>query len=120
MSLSDEQALFLLDFCKLIQYCTDTLGWKVTSGELQRPVEMQKIYVLSGRSKTMHSNHIRKLAGDLNFFIDGKYACTVKEIEPAGRYWESLSPKNRWGGNFDKDWSREDSFKDAPHFERQI
>jgi hypothetical protein len=33
MSLSTEQAAFLLDACKLIQYATDQ-GFKVTGGEL--------------------------------------------------------------------------------------
>ena len=121
MSLSSEQALFLLDFCKLVQYCTDVLGWKVTAGELQRPVEMQKIYVQTGRSKTMDSRHLRRLAGDLNFFdAAGKYLCTVEEVRPAGEFWESLSPKNVWGGNFDRNWGKEDNFKDAPHFERKV
>jgi len=121
-SLMSAQAAFLLDFCKLISHAT-SLGFVVTSGELLRPVEMQEIYVKTGRSKTMHSKHLRKLAGDLNFFLPsptGKlvYICSVEELETLGRYWESLSPKNRWGGNFDMDWSREDNFKDAPHFER--
>lgn len=117
MSLVQEQAAFLLDACKLIEYAT-SIGFEVTSGEFQRPVEMQKLYVQSGRSKTMESKHIRRLACDLNFFKNGKYICTVRELESLGRYWESLSPKNRWGGNFDKNWDKEDNFKDAPHFER--
>jgi len=111
MSLVDEQAAFLLDFCRLVHYCTVTLKWRVTSGELMRPVEMQKIYVQNGRSKTMNSNHLKRLAGDLNFFIDGKYICTYEDIKPAGDFWEALSSKNRWGGNFN-------NFKDVPHFER--
>ena len=122
--LMSAQSEFLLDFCKLIQHAP-SLGFVVTSGELQRPVEMQKIYVKTGRSKTMHSKHIIRLAGDLNFFLPsptGKlvYVCSVEELAPIGRYWESLNPKNRWGGNFDKDWSKEDNFKDAPHFERTL
>lgn len=121
MSLGQEQALFLLDFCRLVQYCTTTLKWRVTAGELQRPVEMQKIYVETGRSKTMDSRHIRRLAGDLNFFDEnGKYLCTVNEVVPAGIFWESLNPKNVWGGNFDRDAGKEDNFKDAPHFERKV
>jgi len=113
-SLIPEQAAFLLDFGKLIIYCTEVMGLTVTSGELLRPVEMQQIYVKTGRSKTMASNHLRKLAGDLNFFDkNGKYICTVEALKDAGKYWESLNPKNRWGGNFK-------NFKDVPHFERNV
>lgn len=124
MNLVQEQAEFLIDFCKLIEYATSQ-GFTVTAGELLRPVEMQQIYVKTGRSKTMNSQHIRKLAGDLNFFLpdaSGKlvYVCSIKELEILGRFWESLNPKNRWGGNFDKDWNKPDNFKDAPHFERRV
>lgn len=119
MSLVNEQAAFLKDFCKLIAYA-DTLGFTVTAGEILRPVEMQQIYVKTGRSKTMNSKHLQKLAGDLCFFKNGKYICSIEELAPLGRFWESLSPKNRWGGNFDKNWNKSDSFKDAPHFERCI
>ena len=107
------QSAFLLDFCRLIQYAY-AQGFVVTSGELLRPVQMQEIYVKTGRSKTMNSNHIKKLAGDLNFFSrEGKYICTVEELKGLGAYWESLNTKNRWGGNFK-------NFKDAPHFERLL
>jgi hypothetical protein len=54
MSLSNEQAAFLLDACKLIQYATEQ-GFKVTGGELSRTPEQQAIYVKTGRSKTMKS-----------------------------------------------------------------
>lgn len=119
MSLVAEQAKFLLDVCTLIQWCT-AQGWTVTGGELLRPVEMQEIYVKSGRSKTMHSKHIKKLAIDLNFFKNNEYICTVEDLSTIGHKWEELDNKNRWGGNFDKDWSTKDNFKDAPHFERSI
>lgn len=124
MSLVKEQAAFLADFCKLIIFA-QARGFVVTAGELMRPVEMQEIYVKTGRSKTMNSQHIRKLAGDLNFFKPNDsgrlaYISTVHELEALGRYWEGLSPKNRWGGNFDMDWDKEDNFKDAPHFERRV
>jgi hypothetical protein len=117
MSLAAEQAAFLLDFCKLVQFATER-GFTVTPGELQRPVEMQKIYVQTGRSQTMDSRHVRKLAGDLNFIKGGRLVYDYDELEPIGRYWESLSPKNRWGGNFDRDWDPNTGWKDLPHFER--
>lgn len=112
MSLRIEQERFLLDFCKLIQFATEK-GFTVTAGELFRPVEMQAVYVKTGRSKTMNSLHMRRLAGDLNFFLDGKYVTDKNILQEIGDYWESLSPQNSWGGN----WT---SFKDIPHFERRI
>ena len=71
MSLSDEQAAFLLDACKLITYATEQ-GFKVTGGELARTPEQQAIYFKTGRSKTMKSIHLKRCAIDLNFFKDGK------------------------------------------------
>ena len=71
MSLNTEQAAFLLDMCKLIQYATDQ-GFVVTGGELARTPEQQAIYFKTGRSKTMNSIHLKRCAIDLNFFRDGK------------------------------------------------
>ena len=107
-----EQASFLLDFCTLIQFST-AMGFQVTAGELWRPPEMQKIYVDTGRSKTMNSYHLRRLAGDLNFILDGKLCWDQVRLEPLGLFWESLHPNNRWGGHFK-------SFKDMGHFERRL
>jgi hypothetical protein len=112
MSLSQEQAAFLLDACKLVQYATEQ-GWSVTGGELYRTPEQQEIYLKTGRSKTMASNHLKRCAIDLNFFKDGKLVWDKAQIAPIGAYWESLNPKNRWGGNFK-------SLVDVPHFERNV
>lgn len=112
MSLVKEQAEFLLDVCKLVQHATDT-GWVVTGGELYRTPEQQEIYVKTGRSKTMNSFHLRRLAVDFNFFKDGKLIYDKAQLAPLGQFWEGLHPKNRWGGNFK-------SFVDVPHFERNV
>lgn len=112
MSLVREQADFLLDVCKLIQYATQQ-GWTITGGELFRTLEQQQIHVKAGRSKTMNSNHLKRCAIDLNFFKDGKLVWDKKSLEDLGNYWESLSVKNRWGGNFK-------SLVDVPHFERNV
>lgn len=112
MSLVIEQAAFLLDVCKLIQRATE-LGFTVTGGELARTIEQQEIYVKSGRSKTMNSIHLKRCAIDLNFFQDNKLTYDTGVLKPIGDYWESLHPKNKWGGN----WK---SFKDVPHFQRTV
>lgn len=112
MSLVVEQAAFLQDVCKLLQYATEQ-GWTVTGGELYRTPEQQEIYLKTGRSKTMASNHLKRCAIDLNFFKDGKLIWDKAQIALLGAYWESLNPKNRWGGNFR-------SLVDVPHFERNV
>jgi hypothetical protein len=37
----------------------------------------------------------------------------IAALTPIGKYWESLHPKNQWGGF----WK---SFKDVPHFQRTV
>jgi hypothetical protein len=112
MSLSIEQAAFLLDACKLIQYATEQ-GFTVTAGELARTPEQQAIYVKTGRSKTMNSIHLKRCAIDLNFFKDGKIIWDKATIAPLGAYWESLNKTNSWGGNGV-------SLVDTPHFSRGL
>ena len=112
MSLSDEQAAFLLDACALIKYATEQ-GFKVTGGELARTPEQQALPCKAGRSKTMNSVHLKRCAIDLNFFKDGQIIWDKGILAPLGTFWESLHPKNRWGGNFK-------SLVDCPHFERNV
>jgi hypothetical protein len=118
MNLIEEQWLFLKDIYKLIEKAEE-LGFLLTGGELYRTLEQQEIYVRMGRSNTLNSQHLKRLAIDFNFFkdIDGdgiKDLTYDKEIvRPLGEYWESLSPYNRWGGN----WNL---FKDVPHFQRDL
>lgn len=92
-------------------------GYTVTLGEAWRTPEQQAIYLKTGRSKVSKSQHMSRLAVDLNLFKDGAL-CTREQIKPLGDWWESLSQKHRWGGN----WrglvdAGKSSFVDAPHFE---
>lgn len=107
MSLGQEQEAFSRDVSLLLQFVLGK-GYNIRIGEAQRTVEQQQLYVKAGRSKTMNSNHLRKCAIDLHFTFNG-VLCYPQEI---GTFWESLNPKNSWGGN----WK---SFKDKPHFERK-
>lgn len=118
MKLGEHQEIFARDVVKLLERAW-AMGFAVRLGEVWRPIEMQQIYVKTGRSKTMKSQHLNKTAIDLNLLIDGKI-CTREQIKPLGDFWEGLDPLNRWGGNWrglvDAGKSR---FVDAPHFERQ-
>lgn len=117
MSMVNEQHLFMLDVAKLIVEA-ERLSFRLSGGELYRTAEQQAIYVKTGRSKTMNSYHLKRLAIDLNFFAkdsngDWKLTYDMALLKPLGDFWESLTPgKNSWGGN----WN---SFKDVPHFERR-
>lgn len=108
MTLGQHQEAFTRDLVKLLLKAFE-LGYEVRMGEVLRPIEMQELYVKTGRSKTMNSIHLKKCAADLHFMRDGKL-CYPKEL---GDYWESLDKLNQWGGN----WK---SFHDAPHFQRTV
>ena len=114
MTLGKHQEAFSRDLHNLIGEAY-RLGYQVRMGEVQRPEEMQAIYFKTGRSKTMDSMHLKKCAADLFFTKSGQIVFPPE----LGKFWESLSPLNRWGGNFDRDWNRRDSFIDSPHFERK-
>ena len=116
MSLLREQSVFMLQVCELLKKASE-LGFQTAGGELYRTPEQQLLHVQNGRSQTMSSQHLKRLAIDLNFFKDTpdrglQLSYDVDDLRPLGQFWESLDPANRWGGN----WS---NFKDAPHFERR-
>ena len=114
MNLSGEQNAFLLDVAKLIEFIHNRDGGVlVTGGELFRTQEQEELYVKSGKSKTLYSNHLRRLAVDLNFIFNGILVNDTEALRPYGEFWESLSPENRWGGNFT-------TISDADHFERNV
>jgi len=112
MSLSYEQREFTKDIGKLINKATG-LGIGLTFGEAYRTEYQQEEYLRTGKTRTLRSNHLKRLAVDFNFFIDGRLTYDRDDLLALGEYWESLNSKNRWGGN----WR---SIKDTPHFERNI
>lgn len=107
MTLGQNQEAFACDVAKLLAFAIGQ-GYGIRIGEAERTADQQKIYVQTGRSKTMNSNHLKRCAIDLHFTKDG-VLCYPEEV---GRYWESLGPANS-AGMF---WK---SFKDSPHFERR-
>ncbi len=109
MSLFAEQDAFTRDLFKLYSKAWED-GYAVSQREVQRTPEQQKLYMQQGRSQTMNSNHLRCTAADVYFMREGKLASRAY-LEELGRYWESLHPKNKWGGFW--------GFKDEPHFERR-
>ncbi len=102
MSLERRQAAFLVYLGELLKKAGE-LGFLVTGGELYRTTGQQALYVLTGRSSTMKSQHLKRMAIDLNFYreqpdgsLDLVYSADA--LRPLGEFWESLDSANRWGG----------------------
>ena len=112
MKLSENQIIFSLNIADLIHYA-NSLSIGLTFGDAYRPLYLQKHYLATGKSKTMNSMHLKRLAVDFNFFINGKLTYKKDDLQALGDFWESLHKKNRWGGNFKR-------FTDTPHFEMYI
>ncbi len=103
------QSEFVLDIAKLIDFA-DTIGIELTFGEAHRTEYQQARYVEKGKSKTMNSQHLKRLAVDFNFFIDDKLTYEKEDVKQLGIFWESLHHKNEAGMFWD--------FLDVPHFQR--
>lgn len=113
MTLREAQWKFLKDVALLIAYI-DREGCSASGGELQRTLEQQQMYVNTGKSQTLKSSHIQKLAIDLFIFSpSGQWVQDKKTLQRFGDFWESLDPEYEWGGN----WK---SFLDTPHFGRKL
>lgn len=128
MSLSKQQIIFTKNIASLIVYA-DLLGIELTFGDAYRSnsqmllnffgykvvrgsvgLRLQKSKKLSN---TLNSKHGKRLAVDFNFFINGRLTYDKHKLAELGKFWESLHPKNRWGGNFT-------NFTDTPHFEMNV
>lgn len=124
MRLSDKQKIFTRNIGKLIEFAYEN-DFSLTFGEVYRTIEQQKIYFDTGRSKTMNSRHIQRLAVDFNIFYLGtllfqyseKYFSEYEITSKLGDFWMSLNDSNVWGANWDRKPETIDSFRDPYHFE---
>ncbi len=117
MTLQAKQSIFTFNIHKLIEFAYKN-GFELTFGEVFRTEEQQKIYFNTGRSKTMNSRHLQRLAVDFNIFKGGKILNDPKDIQVLGEFWMTLNTDNVWGGDWDRDHSiLDETFKDPYHFE---
>jgi hypothetical protein len=115
MKLSQRQRIFTKNIGKLIDYAY-SIDIELTFGHAWRSLQEQKRLVSEGKSKTLKSKHLDRLAVDFNFFINGHLTYDFYKIKPLGDFWESLNENNRWGGDWNKN-DKKDGFLDTPHFE---
>ena len=96
MTLRQKQSKFMSMLGALLHYA-DQVGYEVTGGDLWA-IKGQ------GRKHSSNSRHYKRLAIDLNLFIDGKYQQSSRAHRPLGIFWESIG--GTWGG-----------LKDGNHYE---
>ena len=131
MTLLEKQMTFTDNIGKLISY-SFSLGIGLTFGEVMRTKEQQEIYVKTGRSKTMNSRHLQRLAVDFNMFMlkekgrmlfapnstQAQFKRDIQIAKQLGQYWASLNVDNVWGSDWDRDGNTEEhAFQDPYHFE---
>ncbi|MEX0518298.1 M15 family metallopeptidase [Raoultella planticola] len=96
MTLSEKQQLFTRLIAQLILWA-DEKGYRLTFGEAYRTPEQAALNAKKG-SGISNSLHTKRLAVDLNLFINGQYQTDSTAYLPLGEYWESLG--GSWGGRF--------------------
>lgn len=89
--MSKQQEQFASMVGQLLTFVDTLPGYAVTLGDAYRSPE-----VTYGHPRSYHR---KRLAIDLNLFIDGEWQKTTKAHEPLGLYWESIG--GTWGGRFD-------------------
>ena len=95
MTLSEAQRIFSVNLARLILWLNDN-GIECTIGEVLRTTEQQAIYLKTGKSKTANSAHLKKLAADLNLFVNGSYVADGKSepYKKMAEHWKTLHPSN--------------------------
>lgn len=125
MKLSDKQKLFTGHVAQLIEFAIHN-EFQLTFGEVWRTIEQQKIYFDTGRSKTMDSRHLQRLAVDFNIWFENRmlfqdssrYIEDLEVVRPLGDYWCGLDTFNVWGGDWNRNRVLDETFRDPYHFER--
>ena len=98
MTLGEKQRRFTGLVGKLITWAYDN-GYELTFGDAYRSPDEAARNAQVGKG-IANSLHTKRLAVDLNLFIDGQYKNLSEAYRPLGEYWKSLDPEARWGGDF--------------------
>ena len=99
MTLSQRQRLFTRLFAEFTVWAYEE-GYEFTFGDAFRDPRNHGEFGIKQSYGAANSYHKRRLAVDLNLFIDGQYQRTTKAFIPLGEKWESMDPKCTWGGRF--------------------
>lgn len=98
MNLNSKQAAFTRNVAQLLTYAFQT-DQPVILAEAYRTPEQARIYAEQGKG-IINSAHCKKLAVDLFRFKGNTVSWSRDDYADLGRFWKSLHPLNRWGGDF--------------------
>ena len=98
MTLSKKQRLFSKLLGQFLVWIYSQ-GYEVTGGEWMRTQAQADANAASGAGIS-RSLHLKRLAVDLNLFVNGTYKTDTIAYSALGTYWKSLHPLARWGGDF--------------------
>ena len=100
MTLGEKQRLFTKLVAALISWAYAN-GFELTFGDAFRSAEQAAANAASGKG-IANSLHTKRLAVDLNLFVESQYQTQSEAYRPLGIYWKGLHPLCRWGGDFSK------------------
>lgn len=100
MTLGEKQRRFTELVARLITWCYAN-GYELTFAEAYRTPEQAALNAKTGAGIS-NSLHTKRLAIDLNLFVNGEYKADTAAYKPLGEYWKSLDPEAAWGGDFSK------------------
>ncbi len=92
MTLRQKQSKFIRMLALLFLHA-DHLGYELTMGRGYASKEANKAD--GGHPR---SNHMNRLAIDLNLFKEGRFLSSTESHTELGEYWESIG--GTWGGRF--------------------
>ena len=114
MKLSEARCIFTLNLARLVLHINSQPGYTCNLGEVVRTKAEAEKNAQQGDG-IKNSLHCLGLAADLNLFQNKVYQTSTEAHERFGKYWRSLHPSNRWGGDFDGDGITDDH--DGNHYE---
>lgn len=118
MSLSADRCAFTSDVAKLIRFANDN-GYACALDQVKRTAAEAVANAKAGTG-IVNSLHCSGMAVDMLLYKGGVYLTRTEDYRPLGEYWQALSPRNRWGGDWDDDGVADKNDTDGNHFERRI
>lgn len=92
MTLREARCIFTINLAQLISFIGKH-GYECALDSVKVPAE-------SNDGRSAGSLHRIGLAADINLYRGARYLTDSNDHAELGRYWKTLHPLNRWGGDF--------------------